>query len=87
MSDSGAALTSKKMKLFKLNFVPYMTGELFYDTNAHRLNRQRIYLGTVFSINARYAVKIGWIGQFDKGKSDRNDKDYDILNTGMNFSF
>jgi hypothetical protein len=72
---------SKKMKIRRLNFAPYLAGELFYDTNAHQINRERIYLGTLYNINSRYAIRLGWIGQKDTGKDL-----LDILNTGVNFA-
>jgi hypothetical protein len=72
---------SKKLAIHGHNFAPYLAGELFYDTNAHNINRQRIYLGTLYNINPRYAIRLGWIGQKDEGKDL-----LDILNTGMNFA-
>jgi hypothetical protein len=72
---------SKKSTVGKIVFTPYLAGELFYDTNAHDINRQRIYLGTMCNFSPRYAVRLGWIGQKDRGKEF-----LDILNTGMNFA-
>ncbi len=72
---------SKKLAIYGHHFAPYLAGELFYDTNAHNINRERIYLGTLYNINPRYAIRLGWIGQKDEGKDL-----LDILNTGMNFA-
>jgi hypothetical protein len=80
---------SRKFPIHKQVIAPYLTGELFYNTynnksnsNDNKLNRKRIYLGILYNLNNKYAIKLGWIRQLDKGKDA-----LDILNTGMNLSF
>jgi hypothetical protein len=73
---------SRKLAIHGRSLAPYVTGELFYDTNAHQINRERIYGGMLFALGGNSALKLGWVGQFDEGTGR-----LDILNSGLNLSF
>lgn len=73
------ASLSRNLTLSGKKFTPYCDGELFFDDIDKKINRFRLYFGSLLKISERASLRLGWIRQFDEGAPD-----FDILNTGFN---
>jgi len=72
----------KKVKIMTQQFVPSISGELFWDSHADEINRFRLYMGSDYNMDKHFSTSLYYIREFNKGA-----RNLDIIDTVIKISF